>query len=118
MLSTATKYPYSVTWTPANLGTYTITAQVTDNLGDKIDQLRAITVSVVPEPPPVISITAPSSGGIVTAGAGTTIAANAVVPDGHDRVGPVLRERPAGGLDLHAAVHSRRGRRSRPACTR
>jgi len=82
MLSTATKYPYSVIWTPANLGTYTITAQVTDNLGDKVTSAPPITVSVVPEPPPVISITAPSSGGIVTAGVGTTITANASSPTG------------------------------------
>jgi hypothetical protein len=81
VLSTATKYPYSVIWTPANIGTYTVTAQVTDNLGDKVDS-SAVTVNVVPEPPPVITITSPSSGGIVTAGAGTTITASATSPSG------------------------------------
>jgi len=82
VLATAIKYPYSVVWTPANLGTYTITAQVTDNLGDKVTSSPAVSVTVVPEPPPVISITSPSSGGIVTAGAGTTITVNASSPTG------------------------------------
>jgi hypothetical protein len=81
VLSTATKYPYSVTWQPANLGTYTITAQVTDNVGDKVNS-TAITVYVVPEPPPVVSIAAPSSGGIVVAGSGTTVTASATSPSG------------------------------------
>ena len=81
VLSTATKYPYSVTWLPANLGTYTITAQVTDNLGDKVNS-TAVVVNVVPEPPPTVSITSPSSGGIVTAASGTTITASAVSPSG------------------------------------
>jgi hypothetical protein len=81
VLSTATKYPYSVTWTPANLGTYNVTAQVTDNLGDKVNS-TPITVVVVPEPPPTVNIATPSSGGIVTAGSGTTISASAVSPSG------------------------------------
>ena len=81
VLATAVKYPYSVTWVPANLGTYSITAQVTDNFGDKTNS-SAVSVTVVPEPPPVIAITAPTSGGIVFAAAGTTIAANASSPTG------------------------------------
>ena len=81
VLSTATQYPYSVIWTPKNLGTYKITAQVTDNLGDKVDS-TAITVTVVNEPPPTVSITSPTSGGIITAGAGTTITATAASSGG------------------------------------
>ena len=81
VISTATKYPYSVIWTPANLGSYTVTAQVTDNLGDKVDS-KAVTVNVVPEPPPVVTITSPSSGGIVSAGAGVTLTATASSPSG------------------------------------
>jgi len=81
VLATATKYPYSVTWTPANLGAYTIIAQVTDNLGDKINS-SAVSVVVVPEPPPTVTITSPSSGGIVTAGSGVTITASASSPSG------------------------------------
>jgi hypothetical protein len=81
VLSTATKYPYSVTWTPTNLGTYNVVAQVTDNLGDKVNSTANVVV-VVPEPPPNINITSPSSGGIVTAGAGTTVVANAASPSG------------------------------------
>jgi len=81
VLSTATKYPYSVIWTPTNLGTYTITAQVTDNVGDK-ENSTAITVNVVPEPPPLVSISSPSSGGIVTAGSGIAVTATASSPTG------------------------------------
>jgi hypothetical protein len=81
VLSTATKYPYSVTWTPANLGTYTVVAQVTDNLGDKVNS-TPVTVVVVPEAPPTVNITTPTSGGILTAGSGTTVTASAVSPSG------------------------------------
>jgi hypothetical protein len=81
VLSTTAKYPYSVIWTPQNLGTYTITAQVTDNVGDK-ENSTAVTVVVVPEPPPTVSIAAPSAGGIVIAGSGTSVTANAASPSG------------------------------------
>jgi hypothetical protein len=81
VLSTAIKYPYSVTWLPGNLGTYTITAQVTDNVGDKVNSTK-VTVVVVPEPPPTVSIAAPSSGGIVITGSGTSVTANALSPSG------------------------------------
>jgi hypothetical protein len=81
VLSTASQYPYSVVWTPRNLGTYTILAQVTDNVGDKTNS-QSITVNVVQEPPPVVSISSPTAGGIITVGTPVTITAGASSPTG------------------------------------
>jgi hypothetical protein len=81
VLSTITQYPYTAAWTPANLGFYTVTATVTDNVGDKTNS-SAITVNVVPEPPPTVSVTSPSSGGIITVGQSVTVTANATSPSG------------------------------------
>jgi hypothetical protein len=77
----SSKYPYSVIWTPANLGTYQIVAQVVDNLGDKTSS-AAETVTVVPEPPPTVSITGPVSGGTISAGSPVTLTASAASPSG------------------------------------
>jgi hypothetical protein len=81
VLDTASKYPYSVTWTPTNLGFYTITAQVIDNLGDKTNSAQ-ITVNVVAPPAPTVSVTSPAPGGILTVGTPVSITANASSPAG------------------------------------
>jgi hypothetical protein len=81
VLSTASKYPYSVVWMPENLGFYTITAQVIDNLGDKTNS-SPITVYVVAPPAPTVSVTSPSSGGILTVGTAVNITATASSPAG------------------------------------
>ncbi len=78
---TAKQYPYTYSWTPQNLGFYTITAQVVDNLGDKTNS-TPITVYVVNEPPPTVSITSPSSGGLVTVNTAVTVTASAVSSSG------------------------------------
>lgn len=76
VLTKVVKYPYSTTWTPANLGFYTITATVIDNLGDKTNS-SPITVNVTSEPPPTVSLSGPTSGEIVTVGAPITVTASA-----------------------------------------
>jgi hypothetical protein len=82
ILKTVTQYPYSVAWTPQNLGTYQITASVTDNLGDKSPSTNTVTVTVVPEPPPTVNITGPLNGGTITAGSPVTLTASASSPTG------------------------------------
>jgi hypothetical protein len=81
ILSTATQYPYSVLWTPHNLGTYQIVAVVVDNVGDKTTTAPE-TVTVVPEPPPTVNISGPSNGGTLSTGTPITVTANASSPTG------------------------------------
>jgi hypothetical protein len=80
-LTTVTQYPYTAQWTPQNLGFYTVTATVTDNLGDKVSS-QTITVNVVPEPPPIVTITSPTTGSIVPVGSSVTVTATANSPNG------------------------------------
>jgi hypothetical protein len=75
------QYPYSASYTFANLGFYTVTAEVTDNLGDKANS-TPITVNVVAEPPPTVGITSPAAGEIVTVGTPVSITANAASSSG------------------------------------
>jgi hypothetical protein len=81
VLSTAIQYPYSVTWTPQNLGTYQIVAVVVDNVGDKTTTAPEI-VTVVPEPPPTVNISGPANGGTISTGSPITVTANAASPSG------------------------------------
>ena len=81
IVTTLDQYPYSTTWTFQNLGTYKVVAQVVDNLGDKV-LTQPVIITVVPEPPPVIAITAPATGGIITAATGITVTASATSPAG------------------------------------
>jgi hypothetical protein len=81
VVTTLTQYPYSTTYTFENIGTYNVIAQVVDNVGDKTST-AAITVNVVPEPPPSVSVTTPMTGGIITAGQSVTVTATASSPSG------------------------------------
>jgi hypothetical protein len=81
VLATATQYPYSVTWTPPNLGTYTIVAQVTDNDGNQANS-APVSVTVVTEPPPTISVISPSAGSLITVGTAVPLTATASSPSG------------------------------------
>jgi hypothetical protein len=80
-LMTVTSYPYTATWTPTSLGTYNLTAEATDNDGNVTNSAQ-VSVTVVLQPPPVVSITAPTSGGIVSVGSSITVSASASSPDG------------------------------------
>jgi hypothetical protein len=77
-LATTSTYPYSANWTPASLGTYTITARATDNSGN-VTTSSAVTVSVVDPSPsaPTVQVTSPTSGATLTAGIPVTIQAAA-----------------------------------------
>jgi len=77
IVQTLTQYPYSYVYTFKNVGTYQVTATVTDNVGDTYTPPTPITVNVVTEPPPTVTITAPTTGGILTTGASVTVSANA-----------------------------------------
>jgi hypothetical protein len=81
VVTTLNQYPYSTTYTFQNTGTYQVVAQVVDNVGDKTSSSTS-TVIVVPEPPPTVSITAPTSGGIVSVGSAVTVTAAATSPSG------------------------------------
>jgi hypothetical protein len=81
LLQTVTSYPYNATWTPGSLGTYTLTAEATDNDGNVTNSLP-VSVTVVTQPPPTVSVTAPTSGSIITVGTSVTVAATASSPDG------------------------------------
>jgi hypothetical protein len=81
VVQTSTAYPYTATYTFANLGTYSVEADVVDNVGDKTASTIA-RVTVVAEPPPVVNITAPTNGSIVTAGTGVSVTATASSPSG------------------------------------
>jgi hypothetical protein len=81
VVQTLTQYPYSYTYQFGNLGTYQVSAQVTDNVGDKTTS-PVSTITVVTEAPPVTSITGPTNGGTITTGSAVTITANATSPQG------------------------------------
>ena len=81
IVASETGYPYQASYTFTNLGTYTVAAQVIDNLGDKTIS-PTTTVTVVTEPPPTVSVTSPSTGGVLNTGDSVTVTANASSPDG------------------------------------
>ncbi len=72
--------PYSGTYTAA-VGTHTITARATDNQGAQTTS-APITIIVGNNVPPVVSITAPASGAVVSAPSVVTITATATDADG------------------------------------
>jgi hypothetical protein len=82
IVATTNQYPYSTAWTFKNLGTYHVSAQVIDNLGDNVPTVAPITINVVQEPPPTITFTSPASGGVLSAGVAITVAATAASPSG------------------------------------
>ncbi|HEY1791359.1 MAG TPA: Ig-like domain-containing protein [Opitutaceae bacterium] len=81
VFQTVKTYPYTVSWTPVNPGTYQIGVQVIDNKGDQVST-APVTVTVTTPPSPSVSITGPSSGTIITAGTPVSITATASSPAG------------------------------------
>ncbi|MFC3684707.1 Ig-like domain-containing protein [Hydrogenophaga luteola] len=79
-MATDTTAPYSYSWTNAAPGTYSITAQATDNLG-VVTTSAPVSVTVV-NTPPTVSLTSPVAGTIFTAHSTVAIAANAVDANG------------------------------------
>jgi hypothetical protein len=80
-LATDTSFPYSAAWTPGAVGSYTLTARATDNLGNITDS-AVVAVTVSASAPPTVSITNPATGSSYTVGTPLTVAANAADPDG------------------------------------
>ncbi len=80
-LATDAAFPYATTWTPGAVGSYTLTARATDNLGNITDS-AVIAVKVVASAPPTVAITNPATGSAYTVGTPLTVAANAADPDG------------------------------------
>jgi uncharacterized protein (DUF2141 family) len=83
LLGSDTTSPYSVTWSGAPAGSYTLTAIATDNGGAKRTSAGvSITVSATPNQLPTVSLTTPTSGASYVAPATVGIAATASDPDG------------------------------------
>ncbi len=81
LIGTATAAPYSITWANAPAGTYTITAKATDNQG-AITTSAAITLTVIPNQLPSITLTTPTAGQRYTAPATINLSASAQDVDG------------------------------------
>ncbi|HXJ55162.1 MAG TPA: Ig-like domain-containing protein [Verrucomicrobiae bacterium] len=76
-----TTSPYSFAWNNVSAGTYTLTVKATDDRGASTTS-AAITVSVVNNATPTVTISAPSNGAVLTAPASFTFAASASDSDG------------------------------------
>jgi hypothetical protein len=81
VVGTRTVPPYSYTWSNVAIGTYSLTARATDNLG-AIGKSSAASVSVVNDAPPTVSLTAPTNGQIFYVGQPIGLAATAADSDG------------------------------------
>ncbi|MEO8387807.1 Ig-like domain-containing protein [Polaromonas sp.] len=82
LLGTSTAAPYSFAWTNVPVGSYDITAQVTDNSG-AVTTSAIASITVLPATfPPAVSITSPTNGAAFVAPATITINANATDSDG------------------------------------
>jgi hypothetical protein len=73
--------PFVVSWTPSAAGTYTVVAQATDDSGN-VTSSSTITVNVLANQSPTVSITSPGNGATVRVSSGTTLSANAADADG------------------------------------
>lgn len=78
--------PYTLTWSDATAGSFSLTAKATDNQGaTAISSAIAITVTdttTEPNDPPTVSITSPNSGDSFNLGTSVSITANASDTDG------------------------------------
>ncbi len=82
LLATDTTAPYSYSWTNVAPGTYSVTAQATDNLG-AVTTSTPVNISVIAaNTAPAVSLTAPASGASYTAPATVSITADATDSDG------------------------------------
>jgi hypothetical protein len=77
-----TTAPYSVTWTPSIVGSYTVTAKATDNLGGQTTS-APINISIVgANSPPSVNLTTPTNGASYTAGTPISVTATSTDPGG------------------------------------
>jgi hypothetical protein len=82
-LGEATTSPYQFSWAGVNVGSYTLTAKATDNLGATTTS-STITISVVapPNQAPSVILTSPANSATFTAPATVVLSANASDQDG------------------------------------
>lgn len=74
-LGTDSVFPYTSTWTPSALGTYSITAVATDSTGNQATSTaNSVTVSFA-GPAPTVSLTSPNSGAAYVVGQPVTMGA-------------------------------------------
>jgi len=77
-VGTTTQYPYKASWTPTNLGAYTIVAKATDNDANVVSSTGIqITVIDPSSAAPVASITTPQAGASLKVGQAVTVVAAA-----------------------------------------
>lgn len=74
-------FPYSQDWTPTAVGTYVVSAVVTDSFGNQ-NVSANITVNVPANQSPSVALSAPANGATVRLGGPLTIAATASDVDG------------------------------------
>lgn len=79
--ATDTATPYGYTWNSVPVGTHTLAARATDNLG-AVTTSAAVTITVAANAAPTVAITAPATGTQVVAGAPVAFAATAADADG------------------------------------
>ena len=77
----ATISPYFAAWTPGSVGTYTLTAQATDNTGN-VTTSAPVTVTIGANAPPTVSLTSPAAGISYALGNQVLVAASASDSDG------------------------------------
>jgi hypothetical protein len=77
----STVFPYTQPWTPTAPGTYSLTARMTDSLGNVANSAVSV-VTVTTSTPPTVSLTNPVNGSSYIVGAALNLAANATDPDG------------------------------------
>ncbi len=74
--------PYSYVWSNVSAGSYSLTARATDNQSG-VTTSSPVSVTVTnPNPPPVVTLTAPANNAVFSSGATVTISANATDANG------------------------------------
>jgi hypothetical protein len=81
LLSTDTTYPYSATWTPAALGSYSISTMAIDTAGNQTTS-TVTTVSVAAGTVPKVELTNPAADSTFTASNALNLSASAEDTDG------------------------------------
>jgi RHS repeat-associated protein len=81
LVGTATTAPYSVTWGPVAAGSYSLTAVATDNRNATTTS-TPVSITVIANALPTVSLTSPASGANFTAPANISVAATALDSDG------------------------------------
>lgn len=81
LIGAYTAVPYATAWNNVASGTYSLTARATDNTGG-VATSPPVSVSVVSNAPPAVTLTAPSAGGHYFAPATIVLSATALDTDG------------------------------------